>query len=196
MKTLFLMFSLAACGLAAAQSKPNPGSLWSDATSNPLLDRIARNAGDILTVIISETSSATLTAKTTAAKQDSTTVDPVRLFSWLSLTPNALTTSATNSNSGDGATLQNGRLTARVTVLVKQAHPNRTLVIEGTRTVVINKETQTFRLSGIVRRDDIRPDNTLLSEKIAEAQIAMEGKGLLNERQRRGILTRILDWLF
>jgi flagellar L-ring protein precursor FlgH len=163
---------------------------------NPFLDRVARSEGDLLTILISESSSASLAAATSASKTDSNSVDPLRFFSWLTLVPQSLNTGAKSSNQGQGQTSQSGRLTARVTVTVKKVLDNGTMLIEGRRTVVINKETQTFLLSGLVRIDDVRQDNTVLSERIGEAEIRMEGKGLLNERQRRGILTKILDWLF
>lgn len=196
MKLVAALVAITLVAIASAQSKPNPGSLWDDEAPNPLLDRVARKVGDMLMVIVSEVSSGNLTANTEASKNDTNTVSPLRLFSWLSLIPEALSSGATSTNTGEGQTNQTSRLTARVTVLVKEVKPNGTMIVEGTRTVTINKETQTFRLTGIVRQDDIRPDNTILSERIAEATIAMEGKGLLNERQRRGLLTRILDWLF
>ena len=69
-------------------------------------------------------------------------------------------------------------------------------MIEGTRTIVVNKETQLFRLTGIIRIQDIKPNNTVLSESIAQAEIRMEGKGQIADRQRKGILTTILDWIF
>lgn len=197
MKTLSLIVTLAIGGFAVGQDgKPNPGSLWNDRTGNPLLDRTARRAGDVITILISEASVGSISAATTAAKSDSSTIDPLRFFSWLALIPQALNTGATSTNDGKGQTNQTGRLTARVSAVIAKVLPNGTMVVEGTRSVTVNKETQTFKLSGVIRRDDIRPDNTILSEKIAEAEIRMEGKGLLNDRQRRGILTRILEWLF
>jgi flagellar L-ring protein precursor FlgH len=70
------------------------------------------------------------------------------------------------------------------------------MVIEGTRMVKVNKEDQAITFAGIVRADDVRADNTVLSENIAEVRITNVGKGLISDRQRRGIITRILDWLF
>jgi flagellar L-ring protein precursor FlgH len=70
------------------------------------------------------------------------------------------------------------------------------LIIEGSRKIVINKDTQLFKLTGLVRRDDILPDNSVLSEKLAQAEIRLEGKGQIADRQRKGLLTQVLDWLF
>ena len=74
--------------------------------------------------------------------------------------------------------------------------PNGHLIIEGTRKIVINRETQLFKLTGIVRRDDITPDNSVLSESIAQAEIRFEGKGQIANKQRQGLLSQLMDWLF
>ncbi|MBS1705328.1 MAG: flagellar basal body L-ring protein FlgH [Armatimonadetes bacterium] len=172
------------------------GSLYSDSKGNPFTDRTARGVGDILTIIINEATKATYSASTTASKTDSNSVG-VQLFNkLLERLIRPWSTSGSSSNSGSGTSNRTGQVTAKMTAIVKQVMPNGNLVIEGTRTVVVNKEVQTFKISGVVRRDDVRSDNTVLSENIAEGDIRMEGKGLIADRQRRGLLTRVLEWLF
>ena len=83
-----------------------------------------------------------------------------------------------------------------MSVLVKQVMPNGNLVVEGRRSLVTNKQTQTIVFSGIVRQTDIRPNNTVLSTDVAEAEVKMDGSGVISQRQRKGILTQIIDWLF
>ena len=83
-----------------------------------------------------------------------------------------------------------------MSAVIKKVLPNGNLVIEGTRFVKINKDIQTFILTGMVRKDDVRADNTVLSESLADADIKLEGKGPIADRQRKGILARLLDWLF
>lgn len=173
----------------------NPGSLWPKHYVNPLLDRTARVEGDVVTILISEVSSGSFTASTTAAKSVNNSITKALGPIIGGLIPD-LGTLGSSQTDGKGATTQVGKLTARMTAVVKKVLPNGTMVIEGSRSVQVNKETQTFKLSGLIRRDDIRPDNTVLSENIAEAQINVDGKGQINDRQKRGILTRLLDWLF
>jgi flagellar L-ring protein precursor FlgH len=161
---------------------------------NPFADRIARREGDILTIIISESTTGSLGATTTLTKSDTNSVNqaiPILqgLFS-------SLSAGATSNVAGTGATTANGSLTAQMTVTVKKVMPNGNLVIEGVRAIRMNKDLQTYRLDGVVRPDDIQPDNTIASSKIADAKITLDGKGAIADRQRRGILTRILDWLF
>ena len=107
-----------------------------------------------------------------------------------------ISTGSNSSVSGDGKTSQSSSMAATLTVIVKQVLANGNLVIEGHRTLITNKQTQTFTLSGVVRQADIKPNNTIASSQIAEMDVKMDGSGLIADRQRKGILTRIIDWLF
>ncbi len=194
MKAILIFGLVALCGGVFAQD--NPGSLWSDTAPNRYRDRTARGVGDVVTIIISESSASKIAATTTANKKDSNKVGFNFFANFLNGIFQPYTTNADSSVSGDGSTSRTGTMTARMSAIVRKVMPNGNLVIEGTRSLATNKETQIYKLSGIVRPDDIRADNTVRSENIAEAEIRMDGKGLISDRQRRGIITRILDWLF
>jgi flagellar L-ring protein FlgH len=183
--------------LATAQTHQddNPGSLWPNRYVNPLLDRTARREGDLVTILISETSASTFAASTSTSKADKTDIPQINIPFLKNLFP-SLGIGSSSSSSGQGQTSQTGSFRARMTAMVKKVLPNGNLIIEGSRWVKVNKEVQTFKLTGIIRRDDVRSDNTILSEMIAEAEITAEGRGAIADRQRRGILTRLLDWLF
>ncbi len=190
--TLFLALAFASSGLAQSD---NPGSLWSDSARSPFADRKAARPGDILTVLIQETSSATATAATSSSKSDAAKIN-AGIGPILSALIPDLQTGTSSSSQGQGSTTRSGRLQARLTVTVKEVLPNGNLLIEGTRFVQMNQETQKLVLTGIVRADDIRADNTILSENVAEASIVYDGKGTVGDRQRRGIIATILSWLF
>lgn len=189
------MLAVTASTAIAQVDDQNPGSLWPRQFVNPLLDRTARAEGDVVTILISEVSSGTFTATTTNAKTVNNSVSKAVGPLLSKLIPD-LSTLGTGNTDAKGSTTQVGKLTARMTAVVKKVFPNGTMIIEGSRSVQVNKETQTFRLSGLIRRDDIRSDNTVFSENIAEAEIKVDGKGQINDRQKRGILTRLIDWLF
>lgn len=176
-------------------AQDNPGSLWNDRATNPFRDRVANKEGDVITILVSETSSSSFAAQTTTAKSDQNSITKGLGPILGSLIP-ALGTGANSTNTGQGSTTQSGKFSARMSAVIKSVLPNGMLVIEGTRNVVVNKDTQTIKISGLIRRDDIRSDNTVLSESIADAYITATGKGAIVDRQRRGILTRVLDWLF
>lgn len=192
MHVLALVAALSCVGVAQDE---NPGSLWNHTSSNPFRDRVASREGDVITILVSESSSSSFAAQTTTAKSDQNSITKGLGPILGNLIP-ALGTGANSTNTGQGSTTQTGRFTARLSAVIKKVLPNGMLVIEGTRNVTVNKDLQTIKISGLIRKDDIRSDNTVLSESIADAFITATGKGAIVDRQRRGILTRVLDWLF
>jgi flagellar L-ring protein precursor FlgH len=156
-----------------------------------------------LTIVVSESSAANYSVATQATKKDDNNVAKAMLPFLSALNVplidqllGGLSTGAQSSNNGTGSTTQSGRFSTRVAVTVREVQPNGNMLIEGTRLIKINKEEQQITFTGIIREDDIRADNTILSERVADARITNLGKGLAADRQRRGILTWILDWLF
>lgn len=186
-----------------ADSEGNFGSLTPKKYSSPFSARTARKVGDPLTVIISESNISSYQANTQNNKKETNVNGPnsVPLVDWLKV---GLLSSLTGNSSSStdqqfqtaGSTSQRGTMTAKVAVLIKQILPNGTLVVEGTRSVKFGRETQQLTLSGICRVDDIRTDNTLLSENLANAEIKSEGIGAIYKKQRQGFISKILGWLF
>lgn len=190
-----LLIALLLCSAAIAAKTQETGSLWNDSARSPFENRVARRAGDVLTVIISESSSASSTANTQSSKKDDATIGAGIGPILRNLIP-SLGTSSDFKSQGQGQTSRTGNLSARLTVVIKDTLPNGNLVIEGTRYVQVNKETQKLIIVGVIRRDDINADNTIFSEFIANADIRYDGKGTVGDRQRKGLLVRLLDWLF
>ncbi len=193
---LLLALAPSFCLAQEIDPKVNPGSLFQPSYSNPFADRTARQVGDLVTILVNEQTLATYGASTKTSKDDKNGIQ-VNLFNdFLNGLFRPITTSASGSSSGQGSTNYNSRMATRLGATVIEVLPNGNLVIEAKRTLVTNKQTQMLALSGIVRRDDITPENTVLSSQISEAEIRMEGKGSIADRQRKGILTQIIDWLF
>lgn len=174
----------------------NPGTLFPKDYQNFLLDRTARRVGDIITILIDETSAASLSANTTLSKSDSNKVGLKTFVDFFDRLLKPIESSSSSSNSGKGSTDQTAKFSAKITGVVKEVRSNGVLVFEANKSMLINKELQTLKLTGMIRRDDITPENTVKSERVAEAQLNISGQGGIADRQRRGILTRILDWLF
>jgi|CXWL01.1.fsa_nt_gi flagellar L-ring protein precursor FlgH len=201
-KQLLSVIGLSVVGLttmASGQVPPdaeNPGSLFPKKFVNPFMDRTAKAEGDVVTILISESSLATFAASTTTSKNDKNAVTELLGTSLFKGILPSLTSAATSSGDGKGSTTQSGRLSAKMAAVVKKVLPNGNLLIEGVRQVRVNKDTQTFFLTGIIRPDDVISNNTIMSENIAEAEIRVDGKGQISERTRKGIITRIIDWLF
>lgn len=195
-KAWTFLVAVALATAVTAQSKDNVGSLYQQGATNPLLDNVARNVGDILLIEISETSVSTFAASTAANKGDASSVGVNVFNNFLSRIFGPLSANASSSVSGSGNTSYRSQMATRMSVVVKEVRPGGLMVVEGSRSLVTNKETQTFVLRGLVRQTDVRSDNTIDSAKIADAEIKLESEGMIGERQRKGILTRLLDWLF
>ena len=101
-----------------------------------------------------------------------------------------------DSFSADGSTTRGGSLTAKITTKVVESYSNNTMRIEGRQKIVINGEEQEIVLTGLVRTEDVAPDNTVLSTFVADAEISFVGTGMVADKNKPGLLTRLLNWLF
>jgi flagellar L-ring protein precursor FlgH len=185
--------------LSAAQSDPKQasGSLYSGGIASQLTDRTARRIGDLVTIIVDEQTVATFAASTNAQKSDAGSINLKAFVGFLDglFKPLVNGLSGDSQVSGSGTTTQNSRLTARLTAKVTEVDPSGNLRVEGRRTLVTNKEAQTLVLRGLVRPADVTPENTVASALVGEAEIRVEGVGMIQQRQRKGVLTQILDWI-
>lgn len=169
-------------------------SLWKDGSRSLYADRKAVKEGDVLTVLIYESTTATSRADTKTSKADSASTKP-GVGPLLSLLPEWSLSGKTNSQAS-GSTTRSGTLVGKISVVVKEVLPNGNLKVEGTRTVGVNGEKEKIVLTGIVRPEDISAENTVPSTAIAQAEIHYEGKGPVGSKQREGLLTKLLKWLF
>lgn len=180
-------------------------SLWSDSgrTANLFADHKARNVGDILTIIISENSSAKRAGNAKNSKNTSADMNvDVGIFGKitkaLGISSSVWEANSKNSDSfkADGSISNTNNVTARMTAQVTEVKPNGDFVILGKQDLAQNGEEQTITVSGIVRTDDITPENTVLSSAIGNAQIKIDGKGPIARKQRQGIITQLLNIFF
>ena len=186
---------LMACSIAMA---PMAGaqSLWGGDRGNDwgiFGDRKAHDVGDILTIVISE--------RTTLAAQKSTTNEKsgnqnlgagVGIFDFI----RAASITGSDSFEATGSATDTNRVTGNITVTVVEKQPNGNLVVEGKQSIWQNKDEHRITLRGVVRPDDVAFDNTVPSNKVANAMVRFDGKGPLNAKQRQGILTQIFNFLF
>lgn len=185
----FLCFALPVMPLASAES------LWSDAGSHANLfgDHKAHAVGDTLTIIIRENSSANRVGAAANSKSSSTSMNAgIGIFSGIT----AASAGNADKFAADGTLTNTNVVTARMTAQVTEVKPNGDLLISGKQNIAQNGEEQTIMVSGIVRADDITPDNTVLSSLIGNAQIKIDGKGPIARKQRQGIITQLLNIFF
>lgn len=181
----------------------NNGSLFQDNSiyNNMGVEHKARNVNDIVTVIITENTSASNRATTTSQKDSSYDMGVSNIFGLenrnLGFNPSSsLGTSAGNSFTGSGETTREGQIRATITARVIQKFPNGNLLIQGSREIVINNERQIIYISGLIRPIDISRDNIITSTKISDMQLSYYGKGLISENQRPGFLGRFINYIW
>jgi flagellar L-ring protein precursor FlgH len=187
--------------------QPAAGSIFRgvNANSNFLGDHRARGVGDVITVKISEVTSASEKAGTTTKRTSSTTAGIPNFFGLesnmypSSITPDKMISANTkNDFDGSGETSRGGSLTATITARVVEVLGNGNLAIEGKREIVINNEKKEILIQGIVRPRDLDYNNSVYSYQVADAKIIYTGVGVLGEKQRPGWLARVVDavWPF
>lgn len=191
-----------------AASTPNTGaSLYQAGQGGFFEDRRARQVGDILIIQIDEAASAAQDASTELGRNGKVSggvsaaaglvpalqerfpnVDPATLLAYESA----------SSFSGTGQVKRKGSVNATLPVQVRRVMPNGDLMFEGQKHIKVGNEENSIYIRGMVRAGDIRPDNSVLSSRIAQAEIEYTGKGDVSVQQRPGWLTRGLSriWPF
>ena len=189
------------------QYQASEGSLWPGERreNNFFSDNKARNVGDIITVMLNESTTASKSATTDLSKDNSYKTGAAALLGWdASLekhNPNLnssamIDVSSQNQFKGDGSTERSDTLSGNMTATVMAVLPNGNLRIKGRREVRLNLEKQIMILEGIVRPEDITSENTVDSSYIAEAKITYSGQGVVALKQWPGFGTILLDILW
>jgi len=197
------IYSFVAAGLlgisvfAGAPLMAGAQSLWADNNNNDTRslysDYKARGVGDILTIIISESTRTTTNKSMSNSKEGSTTLGAgTGIFSFLK----AAGASQEDEFTANGAASAVNSVSGRITVTVVEVAPNGNFVVEGTQSIWQNRDEHKITFRGIVRPRDISAANTVASSLVADATVHFDGKGPLNAKQRQGILTQILNFLF
>ncbi|MDK2959485.1 flagellar basal body L-ring protein FlgH [Aminivibrio sp.] len=167
-------------------------SLWDD-RSNLVGDRRPTGVGDIVTVVVNERTRTKDEGKTDVSKSnDSSVADGVGIFDFIK----AFGFSSKSDMKGDGSTERTHTAQSRITCLVTDILPNGNLVIEGTRDIATHEETLQLQVVGVIRPQDVDSYNQISSDKIANAEIGIKGKGALTRLQKPGILTQIFQTIF
>ena len=186
-----------------ASIPPSEGSLWTESGEMLFMDRRARRVGDTVIVDIVENSSSKLDANTTTTGESTISYDIDGLTGAANINKNLGTSQLfkagmSNEWKGAGASDRSGQLTASVGSIVTQVLPNGNIVVNGKREMTVDNETQTIKVSGIIRPEDIGQDNRVKSTFLAEAKIEYIGNGVIADKQAPGWGTRVLDkvWPF
>ncbi len=177
-------------------------SLWRDRSADLFRDHRARRRGDILTVAVSIKDRASLdnSSKRSRDASHGLGLDLSHGIDWRGWTSEGTITANSNvkSNSahdGKGEIARSENIDLRIAVVVTEMLPNGNLVIQGSQEVRVNFEMRVATFTGIVNIADIRADNTVPYERIAEARMSYGGRGRMTEVQQPGWGHQIVDQL-
>ncbi len=156
-------------------------------------DGRAYRVGDILTVELTENTQSSKSASTSVGKDNSLSIGaPNVLGRDLSVFGNPLSASAESSSSfdGDGSSDMSNSLSGNITVTVHQVLPNGTMLVRGEKWLTLNQGDEYIRISGLVRRQDIGPNNRVESTRLADARISYSGTGAAHDANVMGWMSR------
>lgn len=178
--------------LAMDYSQPptTSGGLFRSGYSGSLTgDKRAVRVGDILTVVLDESTQSSKSAGTSFGKNSSAASGVPTV---LGKTYDRLESSAEAKRDFEGSakSSQQNTLRGSIAVTVHQVLPNGTLLIKGEKALRLNQGDEYIRLVGLVRTDDINRANQVSSQNVANARISYAGRGVLNDSNSAGWLTR------
>lgn len=175
----------------AAAVGESPGSIFSSPTArltNLPGDLRAARLDDIVTILVVENTSASAKGTVQTQRQSSAQSSITALGGLKNATglwPNLANLGTQTQLNGQGVTTRSANLTTTVTARVTQVLPNGNLVIEGIKNVAVNSENQLITVRGVIRPVDIDTNNTVVSDRIGQMEVLVNGKGVVNDSVRR-----------
>jgi flagellar L-ring protein precursor FlgH len=175
-----------------------PNSIWRQGSKSFFKDQRASRVGDIVTVAINLSDSADFSTENARTRADSSNLDLGALFGYRSQLlkrlpsdgPSGLLNSSEvfglsgkGSFAGTGAAKRSESVKMNLAAVIIDVLPNGNLVISGKQELRVNQELRDIQITGIIRSQDIEPNNTVSSDKIAEARVSYGGRGLLSDYQ-------------
>lgn len=172
------------------EAAPPPGSTWSPNAifSNLGMDLRASRVDDIVTILVNETFSAVATGDVKTQRQATAQSNIAQLAGVTKKTgalANLLNSNTQTQLQGTGETSRGATLTANMSARVTHVLPNGYLVIEGTKRVQVSSENQVVTVRGVIRPVDLTPPNSISSNLIAQMEIQVNGKGVINDSVHR-----------
>lgn len=181
-------------------------SLWNKSRyhENLFADKKAQEVGDLVTIVVVENAQASDSTEAKMEKEHDVDMGITSFFNagaklfgaddgevrW----PRG-TLDAANQFESSGDLARKSKITAQISAVVRAVQPNGNLVIEGRRTIYLDKEKKNIVITGIIRPEDISTENKVESTAIADAQIIYEGFGPVTDSTKPGLLSAILRWL-
>jgi flagellar L-ring protein precursor FlgH len=182
----------------ATQVQPSPGSLWTPTSrlTNLGSDLRGVQVNDLVTILVQEQASAVVNGATQTARKSSAAAS-INALGGIKPATGALANLANLGGSsaldGSGTVSRTSALSTTLSARVTHVLPNGYLVLEGSKSVEVNSERQQVTVRGIIRPMDLSPGNVVTSDQLAQLEIKVDGKGVVNDATHRpNILYRIL----
>ncbi len=177
--------------MPALRSVPHQeNSLWRPGSRAFFKDQRAARVGDLVTIVVTMNDSANLKNATTATRSGSESLGVPNFFglenllTHVPIDPSKLVSSSSaNGNTGTGQIQRQEQVTLRLGGEVTQVLPDGNLVVVASQEFRVDNELRVLRVSGVIRPEDIASDNTITSDRLAEARIAYGGRGELSAVQ-------------
>ena len=196
LRSLFFSSCLTAifgCFLALGQAQAD--SLWAKETAVSLFsDHKAKRVGDIITVVVLESNSA---SRNSSAKTEKKSDINASISNFINANLDAklkepkLGTTSQSNFEGKGAVSNSGSFNSRFAVRVVDVLPNNNLIIEGVRRTTFSGESQTIILKGTVRPQDVTPLNTVYSYHLADVSIGLKDEGAVSDSRKKGWFSKL-----
>lgn len=181
-------------------------SLWSANRRGFFKDQRAGDVGDILTVVIDIEDEAELentSSRSRSSNEDANMnsllgyqADLAQIFPEAIDNTDLIDLGATSNSSGTGSIEREETIEVQVAALITQVLPNGNFVVVGRQEVRVNFEKRILQITGVIRPEDITPENTVSYEKIAEARIAYGGEGHISDMQQPRYGQQLYDIVF
>lgn len=177
--------------LASEQNRPATGGIYGNRQSDAWFGR-GRNyqVGDLVTVLLNESTQAARSQKTDLSKDAANTAVPSgvtsRLTQTLPLLGGVNLNASKTTSTGKGTADQQASLSGSVTVTVIEILANGNLVVRGEKKLGLSEGTEVIQVSGVIRPQDIGPNGTVQSLRLANAQISYRGSGDLASASKPG----------
>ncbi len=182
-------------GMAAA-----PGSLYGTGRLADLVrDQRAYQLDDIVNILVSDSASALARGTTSTSRKSNASGGITALAGPLAAAgalPNLGALSGDQKLDGQGQTSRLTQINTSLSARVTHVLPNGYMVLEGVKEVGVNSERQRVLVRGVCRPQDLGPGNTIRSDRLAQLEIQVNGKGVVGDAVRRPwILYRVLTGL-
>ena len=194
---------LALLGVGAARAaepapKPTNGSIYQSGREVALFENpIAHHVGDIVTIVLNESTQAQKSSSTNTNKATTDTLPGMTLLGkaltvhGVPIMSNSIADSAKFAGEGDSA--QSNSLQGYITVTVQKVLPNGNLYVKGQKWIGINQGQEYVIMSGVIRPIDLSSANSVASSQVANAKISYGGKGALADANAQGWLSRFFN---